>query len=303
MQIANNTRKNWGPKPRLMRWEYLGMVRPMLTYAAMIWGHRAPFHSNKFKRINRMAMNTVGSFPRSTPTAAMEIIMDVMPLELFCQQEALVARCRLNEVVDINWDGTSKNKTHSVSHLRTWANLMQQYGINPDNNDACSTVKWSAGFRVNHNSFNGESKHRSLTQFNVFTYGSRKDDRTGCGFAAYHLKRIILANHYRLPDFATVFQAEISAIGQAADALSAKVTHTLKHVKIFMDSQAALLARANPAKKVAWLQKRSTHSTHYRRGQPPLFYSGYRPIKATSEANRQTTLQSKELTKSLATSY
>ena len=40
--VANITRKNWGPKPKLMRWAYIGMVRPMLCYGAMIWGHRAP---------------------------------------------------------------------------------------------------------------------------------------------------------------------------------------------------------------------------------------------------------------------
>ena len=230
-----------------MRWAYIGMVRPMLSYASMIWGHRAPFHKAKFKRINRMAINTFGSFPRSTPTAALEVIMDIMPLELFCQQEALAARCRLNDIVDIGWDGTNKNKTHATSHLRAWANLLQQYEINPDVNDACGVVKWNAEFRVNTDSFKGDAKHRSLTQFNVFTDGSRKENQTGCGFVIYHHKREIRAEHYRLPDFATVFQAEITAIRQAADALSTTVTHNLKHVKIFVDSQAALKALANPA--------------------------------------------------------
>ena len=87
-KVAAITRNNWGPKPKLMRWAYNGIVRPMLTYGAMIWGHRAPFHIARLRRVNRMAINTFASFPKSTPTAALEIMLDVMPLHLFCRKEA-----------------------------------------------------------------------------------------------------------------------------------------------------------------------------------------------------------------------
>ena len=128
-QVANITRKNWGPKPKLMRWAYTGIVRPMVCYAAMTWGHRAPFHSKKLKRLNRMAMNTFGSFPRSTPTSAMEVAMDVMPLDLFCRQEALATRCRLGDVVNSNWDGKTHTKTHATGHLRYWNEILDEYKI------------------------------------------------------------------------------------------------------------------------------------------------------------------------------
>ena len=47
-KITNMTRNNWGPKPKLMRWAFIGIVRPMLCYGAMIWGHRAPELIAKF---------------------------------------------------------------------------------------------------------------------------------------------------------------------------------------------------------------------------------------------------------------
>ena len=76
-KIASMTRNNWGPKPRLMRWAFLGVVRPMLCYGAMIWGYRAPELLEKFRRIDRMAINTFENFPKSTPTVALEILLDV----------------------------------------------------------------------------------------------------------------------------------------------------------------------------------------------------------------------------------
>ena len=47
---------------------------------------------------------------------------------------------------------------------------------------------------------------------------------------------------YRLPDECTVFQAEITAIAQAAITLLKRPEETTRFVKIFVDSQAAILA-------------------------------------------------------------
>ena len=53
----------------------------------------------KFRRINRMAINMFVCYPKSTPTAALEIMLDVQPLHLFCVQGAVAARIRLDEVL------------------------------------------------------------------------------------------------------------------------------------------------------------------------------------------------------------
>ena len=244
--VAHITRKNWGPKPQLMRWAYLGIVRPRLTYASMIWGHRAPHHIDKLRRLNRLAMNTFGCYPKSTPTASLEVMLDVAPLHLFCQQEALAARARLNGVVSINWSGKNHLKTHSTSHLRHWEDIMTEANINLATSDQCSEMKWSTGFRIDHDSFSGHSKHLTPTQYNIFTDGSRLDGQSGTGFAIYKGKKEIHTEAKRLPDYATVFQAEIMAIRRAADAMLCQAGSPIKFVKFFIDSQAAILALANP---------------------------------------------------------
>ena len=145
------------------------MVRPMVCYGSMIWGHRAPYAEAKLRRLNRMAINTFGTFPKSTPTRALEVILDVMPLHLFCQQEAIATRTRLHNVVHLDWTGTNQKKTHSVSHLKAIDTHIAEIGLDPPSTDSCSHLVWNAGYRINRNSFDGTSKHRTLSQYNIFT--------------------------------------------------------------------------------------------------------------------------------------
>ena len=50
LKIANLTRKEWGPKPKLMRWAFTGIVRPMVAYGALVWAHETKAFTSKFLR-------------------------------------------------------------------------------------------------------------------------------------------------------------------------------------------------------------------------------------------------------------
>ena len=246
-KVANMTRNNWGPKPKLMRWAYLGVVRPMLCYGAMIWGHRAPELIEKFRRINRMAINTFANFPKSTPTAALEVMLDVKPLHLFCVQEALAARVRLDPILEFDWHGTSHTKNHAISHMKFLEAKMTEYELDPKGMDTCNRMAWDRKFKINWDSLGGASKHRQPSQYNVYTDGSKMEEQTGAGFVIYKGSCELDAGRFRLPDGCTVFQAEVMAISRAAEALRAKISNgNVKYVKIFVDSQAAIMAVGNP---------------------------------------------------------
>ena len=224
-----------------MRWAYLGVVRP-----ALIWGHRARFHENRLRKLNRLTINTFASLPRSTLTRALEIMLDIIPLHLFCEQEALATKVRLNDILDLNWRETNKKKTHCVSHLRAWDNLLEEHDMDPEETDRCSKILWSSGYKINKTSFDGTSKHRTKSQYNIYTDGSRVSNRTGAGAVIYKNTRPLQEIWARLPYSSTVFQAEITAISLAANALCDRREDGMKFVKLFVDSQAALLALSNP---------------------------------------------------------
>ena len=294
--VASITRNNWGPKPRLMRWAFLSIVRPMLCYAAMIWGHRAPSSIAKLRRVNRMALNTFANFPRSTPTTSLEVMLDVMPLHLFCMQEALAAKSRLRDLTEIHWDGTNTNKTHATSHLRHWQNKLTKHNIDLSNQDRCPPQAGPHQYRVNLDSFDGKSKHRTRTQYNAYTDGSKINNNIGCGFSIFKGKTEIASDRFKLPTFATVFQAEVAAIGEAARALRTSLSSTTnpRFVKIFVDSQAALLALNNPTITSTTVLNTAMQLDTLANILRKPHLSGYRPIRDTKATNVPMNSPSKE---------
>ena len=123
---------------------------------------------------------------------------------------------------------------------------LNQYRINPANSDKCNQLKWNTGFKVNMESFDGKAKHRQRSQYNAYTDGSKLDGKTGAGLVIYGAKTELTTCKLRLPDGTTVFQAEVAAIAEAAATLTGMCNESMKYVKIFVDSQAALAAIANP---------------------------------------------------------
>ena len=70
MQIAAITNRSFGPCPKLMRWAYTGIVRPMLSYGALVWAHEinTQHMQDCLQILNRLAINTFCVIARSTPT-------------------------------------------------------------------------------------------------------------------------------------------------------------------------------------------------------------------------------------------
>ena len=84
------------------------------------------------------------------------------------------------------------------------------------------------------------------TQYNIYTDGSKTENHVGAGFTIMHNKQEITSSSIKLSPNATVFQAEILAIKEAAVALTDMIEHNngeqIMYVKILTDSQAALQA-------------------------------------------------------------
>ena len=98
-------------------------------------------------------------------------------------------------------------------------------------------------YRVVPDSFSGAPRFLQLSQLNIFTDGSRLQDRTGTGYVVYEGADEYDIGLFSLPPYSTVFQAELVAI-------LLSVRHVLRearslrprYVKIFSDSRSALAA-------------------------------------------------------------
>ena len=81
--LTNSLGKTWGPTPTLTRWLYTAIIRPQITYAAHIWA--GTFKAHKLdqisRNIQRWALKQIGVFREKTPTAGLEIIAAIPPLQ------------------------------------------------------------------------------------------------------------------------------------------------------------------------------------------------------------------------------
>ena len=94
----------------------------------MIWSHSINYKAklNKLQQINRLASMMMAPVRRSTPTKALEIINNLMPLDIYLHQISLTAYNRHKDLYALTWPG--KHPTHKtrIGHLYFWEKLNEQ---------------------------------------------------------------------------------------------------------------------------------------------------------------------------------
>ena len=243
MKLASIVSSYWGPKPKLLRWAYTGIVRCMLTYGVLAWGHvidEEPKYIETLRKLNRMAINTIVKVPRSTPTQGLEIILGVAPLHLQIKREGLATFHRLQRQIPMEWEGVYTNLTYSTSHRRYWGYLAEDAGIQAfhASSDSCNVLRPELKFILDTESFVDMASCQKRAQWNVYTDGSKMGGKVGAGVYIICGGVRVAEESYRLPDESTVYQAEMMAIREAASILA--TIPNLTTVKVFVDSQAAL---------------------------------------------------------------
>ena len=129
------------------------------------------------------------------------------------------------------------------SHISRWKRISEEAGISNTTLDSITVTYRDKKFHVNKDSFSGHMKHLRRTEYNIYTDGSKLDGNCGTGFAIYRGNKLVANGKRRLPESATVFQAEINGIKMSCEKMIQEIKHYKpKYIKIFSDSQAALLA-------------------------------------------------------------
>jgi hypothetical protein len=88
--------KTWGLSPKVVAWLYTSVVRPILSYASLVWWKRV--EQKRLSHLQRMTCLGITSGMRSRPTTALEVMLMLPPQTLpplFIKQEARQAANRL----------------------------------------------------------------------------------------------------------------------------------------------------------------------------------------------------------------
>ena len=104
-----------------MKWIFTAVVKPRITYAALVWAHNIQTISKKQRlgQINRLAAMMLTPTRKNALTVSLEIIHDLAPLELVLQETALNAYHRLKLMSQATWTKkkTKKNEYNPTSEI------------------------------------------------------------------------------------------------------------------------------------------------------------------------------------------
>jgi len=89
--------KKWGLKPSMIKWLYVSTIRPIMTYAAFIWWPKTNQKKacKELTKVQRIACLAITGAMKSTPTIALEAILNLAPVRATIIREAALTAFRI----------------------------------------------------------------------------------------------------------------------------------------------------------------------------------------------------------------
>jgi hypothetical protein len=91
--------KKWGLQPYIIHWMYTAIIRPIVTYGALIWWEAMEKELNRknLTKVQRLAALGITGVKNNTAQAALETILNLQPLEWYVKRLAAKGALRLRE--------------------------------------------------------------------------------------------------------------------------------------------------------------------------------------------------------------
>ena len=117
----------WGPSPKTVLWALESLVVPSLTYGSLVWGHLElnKITLDKLRQLNRLAACLTSPVKKSTPSAGLEVILGLKPLDLVALESGMADSIHWKP--RIRWDGIGFRSTRG--HVWTWNKLRLGLGL------------------------------------------------------------------------------------------------------------------------------------------------------------------------------
>lgn len=271
--------RTWGLKPSMMMWVYKQIILPRMTYGSLVWWDKINgIAAAALEKVQRFALLMVTGAMKSTPTLALNVALNIEPIKLKIEIEAIKARHRLT--INGEWRNSANNCNHGKSKVFQQI-LKQEYG----NLDICKTTKPIRNryeVSISKRDQWDCQLNKEINPVIWYSDGSKKDGRAGAGFFSPTQNR---KGHLRISDWSTIMQAEamgiIGCIENSDDIRG-------RNVVIASDSQALLKAlkkTSTQSKTIESCQKKLNQFAI--RNKVTLIWSpGHVQIDGNEEADR-----------------
>ncbi|XP_040582163.1 uncharacterized protein [Lepeophtheirus salmonis] len=231
--------QKWGLTSQKVLWLYEAMVRPIISYGCLIWGHSITTKKSAIKILNKIQRKILLAMTqtlRSTPTAGMESVLGIIPLDLFLQSQATKSRWRTRHFLVDTWDGIGNLPTRRGHHFSS-DKIITELQLNQSSDYIKGSRTWIKNQEVNG------------PDIIIYTDGSKDEEgNTGAGCAITQGDTSLHQSNVSLNKEATVFQAEVFAIAGSVEALT-RMEKPSEDVVIRSDSQSAIADILNPFTK------------------------------------------------------
>ena len=115
-----------------MKWIYTAMIRPIVSYACVSWagGLNKKYLVRKLTKVQRLASLMISSAFPGTPTGALEILLNITPIEEFLLDEAvrgsyIITVSGLWHVNQVGSFGQTKSHVNVYNDARKFLPLLQ----------------------------------------------------------------------------------------------------------------------------------------------------------------------------------
>jgi len=242
--------KTWGLSPYITHWIYSAIIRPALDYGALVWVEAVDQETNlkPLARVQRQGLVSTFGVMRSTPTAAMETLIDLRPMDIHIRQVALRTMHRL--LLSNDWKKSSDNKLARRTHTQICERLAKEI---PEMRLPCETMDLlptERKFKIQIIP-RTEWKKKGAPALTPETVSCYTDGSRLGGAACLVYSTPTGDEEIRLPlgKYPTVFQSEVFAIIRAAETLIQDMTG--KETNIYSDSLSTLQSLQSPWKQTS----------------------------------------------------
>ena len=100
LQCRQTVGRAWELTPTSMQWIYTAMIRPVITYArtSRVGGVNKKYLEKNLSKVQRLACLMISSAFPSTPSGALDMLLNIMPINEFMLSEAVKGSHRLSRV-------------------------------------------------------------------------------------------------------------------------------------------------------------------------------------------------------------
>ena len=245
MQCKRAVGPTWELTPLVCHWIYLSVIRPILTYSCVVWVNALHTQKNTkpLEGVQRLALSIMSGAIPGTPSISLNKITDTAHIVTFLKGEAAKGASRLQAYKDWTAENSPLLKGTIKPHTtlnNTYLQSLQLPKAEGDLTKTCLTLNMSYETEINDRSniamIIGQVHTEAIT---CYTDGSKTDQGVGYGYiiTTNNNTTEIQTQSAKLPDFCTIYQAELTALTAAAEALKCFAN---RNIYILTDSQAAI---------------------------------------------------------------